>query len=389
MDTIYEDNRRISASRINEAFDPMHPISSELFCGRNKQVKQIYEAIMSNQGHVVLFGDRGVGKTSLAQYCGTLVSKRAYNVHYISCSAGDSFASIVKMVFSKLGIIIEKTETTSTGMSIVYVNGTKKTQTTSRIELDTASEVANALRTKEGIIVIDEFDTLAKVEEKGKFAQLMKLLSDDKTNLHLLIVGISHDVEELLGGHASAVRSLTQVFIPRMYDDELYDIIQKGEERTHLIFDDEVKEKIVKMSLGFPYYTHSLAYESAKVAVLEERKTITLNDLEVGKKEAINKIDLSLKTQYKNSIGINEALLKKQLLYCAAIIGNEGSFSMKQWTEKYQQVFGKKIENVTISSQMQQVINKGSVLLKNVKKGQYIFTNSLMPSYINILGKPE
>lgn len=388
---ISEEQRRIKKSGIDKAFDPQHPISAELFCGRDNEVKSIIEAIMLKEGHAVIYGDRGVGKTSLSKYCGNHFAQNGKRVFYFPCSDGDTFSSIVTKLFSLLNITIEKTETTESGISVAYVFGIlgkKTTKSSTRIEIDKASGVAMALRSQEGIIVIDEFDTLTNVEDKKKIAQLMKLLSDDSSNIQLLLVGISHDVNELLGGHASVVRSLTEVPIPRMSEYELHAIIQKGEDRTGLKFDNVVKDKIVKMSLGFPYYTHSLAFESAKNAVLDERTEITLDDLKVGTQEAISKVDQSLKSQYKNSIGVNEPLLKKQLLYCAAIIGNQGSFTMTQWINKYKDIYKKEIQNITISSQMQQVINKGTCMLKSLRKGEYVFTNSLMPSYINILGKP-
>ena len=136
--------------------------------------------------------------------------------------------------------------------------------------------------------------------------------TDKNPQIQLLLVGISHDVNELLGGHASVVRSLTEVPIPRMSEYELHAIIQKGEDRTGLKFDNAVKDKIVKMSLGFPYYTHSLAFESAKNAVLDERTEITLDDLKVGTQEAISKVDQSLKSQENDK-------LKNQVLNSAGI----------------------------------------------------------------------
>lgn len=393
MDTIIEAQRRIEKSGINVAFDPSHPISPDLFCGRQEQTKQIINGIISLKQHVVLYGDRGVGKSSLAQYCGSFFAKNFNKqVYDLKCSEGDTFTSVVARIFSKLGIIIEKTETTERGMSIAHVIGvsdSKKTQTTKKIDLNIASNVAEVLKSKEGIFIIDEFDTLADDKEKGKFAQLMKLLSDNNTNIHLFIVGISLDVKSLLGGHNSVPRSLTQVFIPKMTNQELHDIIKKGEDRTRLIFKDEVKDRIVDMSLGYPYFTHLLAHESAKNAILDEREKITLKDLDVGIKEAIKHIDETLKIQYKNSLGVNEPKIKKRLLYCAAIIGNQGPFTMTVWILKYKDVYGEDIKNVTINSQMQKVINQGSCLLKSIRKGEYVFTNSLMPSYINILGKPD
>ncbi len=52
---------------IHEAFTPGAPINSrDLFSGRKKQVDKAISTIFQRGQHAVIFGERGVGKTSLA-----------------------------------------------------------------------------------------------------------------------------------------------------------------------------------------------------------------------------------------------------------------------------------------------------------------------------------
>src|SRR5438132_13610236 len=52
--------------QINTSFTPGAPIDSrELFAGREKQVDRVISIIFQKGSHPVLFGERGVGKTSL------------------------------------------------------------------------------------------------------------------------------------------------------------------------------------------------------------------------------------------------------------------------------------------------------------------------------------
>lgn len=55
------------------AFQPRSPISDlSLFAGRWDQIVAIVDAIAQTGLHVVLFGERGIGKTSLANIVGPL-----------------------------------------------------------------------------------------------------------------------------------------------------------------------------------------------------------------------------------------------------------------------------------------------------------------------------
>lgn len=58
----------------NQLFTPSTPISvADLFAGRSSQIYRIIDAIGERGRHVILYGERGVGKTSLAQIIPHLV----------------------------------------------------------------------------------------------------------------------------------------------------------------------------------------------------------------------------------------------------------------------------------------------------------------------------
>lgn len=58
--------------RVNEAFTPAAPIQKrDLFSGRTKQFGDLADAVVSVGQHGVVFGERGVGKTSLASVAGS------------------------------------------------------------------------------------------------------------------------------------------------------------------------------------------------------------------------------------------------------------------------------------------------------------------------------
>lgn len=53
-----------------QLFSPAAPINAaDLFAGRREEIKRFISAIDERGRHVILYGERGVGKTSLARHC--------------------------------------------------------------------------------------------------------------------------------------------------------------------------------------------------------------------------------------------------------------------------------------------------------------------------------
>lgn len=387
--------RRIKDSGIDKIFTPSTPISVDLFCGRTEQTDDIIEGLLMPGGHVVLFGDRGVGKTSLALY----VASQMYSFGFtetirVPCESNDDFSSVAVKILKEYGIDFDVTVTTKKGGGVNgLIRGSveREVQKKAVCNLDSPTWLASKIENKEGLLIIDEFDTIKDIDEKEKFSQLIKYLSDKTCGPHILLVGISRNVTELMGGHASADRSLTQVRLPRMDDDELADIIEAGEQRYGKIhFRPEVVKKIVSMSHGMPYFTHSLALEAAKIVIGQVRVEITLDDFDLGLKKALKKIELSLQEKYKKAVGVQGSTKMKKIIYAAASIGCTDSFLLKEWTDEYSKLFNEKIQQPTITGSMSNRIGDDSdKIISKLNRGEYIFNDSRMPCYILLLGKPE
>src|SRR6266511_2125640 len=86
------------ALRVGVAFSPAAPIrETDVFTGRTEQLRRVVDAINQQGQHVLIYGERGVGKTSLANVLpGFLRSTGQAEViaPHINCDATDHFASI-------------------------------------------------------------------------------------------------------------------------------------------------------------------------------------------------------------------------------------------------------------------------------------------------------
>src|ERR1044071_6020696 len=99
-------------ARLAQGFSPRSPIDRfELFAGRPSQIKAIVQAIGTRGGHAILYGERGVGKTSLVtvlrEIYSTVAGQEGTRMVKVSCKEEDTFASAWKKMFSEIDLVIE------------------------------------------------------------------------------------------------------------------------------------------------------------------------------------------------------------------------------------------------------------------------------------------
>ena len=183
--------------KLSSAFSPRVPIDSRsLFCGRINQISQLME-IVEAESHGILFGERGVGKTSLVYILNELLNEvigKSFVLH-IPCNTVPSFNEIARHVANKLTFF---RRTKRVGFS--------SDDTVEQIDLSsmlsgepTVAEVGDILGFLKppAVIVLDEFDRIRNSDDRTKIANLVKSLSDKSAGVTLVLVGVAHDVLEL------------------------------------------------------------------------------------------------------------------------------------------------------------------------------------------------
>ena len=88
---------------LDEYVRPSSPIDSfEHLYGRDKQLQTIDEALSTRGRHVFIYGDRGVGKTSLARTAAFKRNPSAFEPPFVACGTGTGFASLVSSIVTQL-----------------------------------------------------------------------------------------------------------------------------------------------------------------------------------------------------------------------------------------------------------------------------------------------
>lgn len=224
-----EDEQFERRRAVRAAFSPTAPISHrDLFAGRTSQMWTVIEGVDEPGQHLILFGERGVGKTSLASVSTQLVGGESIAVK-VNCQSRDSFSDIWLRVFKEIRMLDRKA-----GVGFAQPDSTSVRSLADGLpEIVSPDDVQALLRmiTPEGrraVVFIDEFDVVQDKSVQRQFADCIKSLSDQLVPATLVLVGVAESVEELILEHASVERALVQVNMPRMSESELAQIVIKG-----------------------------------------------------------------------------------------------------------------------------------------------------------------
>ena len=312
--------------KVSSVFTPAAPISgNELFAGRGDQINKVIDAINQNGQHAVIYGERGVGKTSLSNVLASRIvtssGHQAFNPR-INCTASDSFSSLWKNVLSEISMAVdekkvgfsEKVSKTVHSVIDLVPDPNKITPSDIKVVLEKIG------RDHLLMVILDEFDRLPQHgTARRTLADMIKTLSDYAVPATIIIVGVAESVSELISEHESIERALVQVLMPRMRIDELREIVDKGMQKLGMRIDVEANSRIAMLSQGLPPYTHRLALEASRVAVKDRRVLIGCADIKPAMKAALDNTQQSLLDGYRRAVTSPQSnnLYERVLLACA------------------------------------------------------------------------
>jgi 23S rRNA pseudoU1915 N3-methylase RlmH len=366
-------------AKIGTAFTPSAPIDKRtLFAGRFEQLRDAITAVSQKGQHAVIYGERGVGKTSLANVVyetfGDQVNKPSCGP--INCDESMSFSSLWHAAFREMHL----------------ADGTTMDDLApEEIRPDDVRHILQNI--KKSVIVFDELDRLGDRTVTTKLADCIKNISDHGIDTTIVLVGVADSVEHLVAEHVSIERNLKQIPMPRMSDHELMEVIENGSKICAMAIEADAANQVLALSQGLPHYTHLLALNAFQDAVERGSSAVDRQDVDTAIRRALKTAQHSLVSGYHKAVTSprKDNLYAQVLLACAmSETDSLGYFYAGDVRGPMSRIMGRPYEIPNFSQHMKAFCepDRGPVLSRTGYKRRYRFrfVNPLMQPYVIMNG---
>ena len=329
------------------AFLPSQEIDDPArFAGRASEVREVADALRIEGSVPLIFGHRGLGKSSLARQVRRIAMgdtalldhlgfgeiafapEEVFLVAWVSCTrttadlhgllqlminAIEAHPDARQCLEATVQEVTERTSRTEFSASFVKREWGSKSQRTRRPAsadptlderlVSTCDVVASCLDQRV-LIVVDEVDLLT--DTRG-LASFLKANSSDW--LKFMLVGIADSHMELIADHESVLRSLLPVHVPPMGAEDLDTIIARAEAtlaegNVPVLFRPRSRDRIIKAAAGFPWFVHLLGQSSLIRAYDAGRNEVTSTDVAEAVGHLLqSRLAQSYSMQYRDAVG--------------------------------------------------------------------------------------
>ena len=391
------DNWTDLSLQAGKVFTPGAPISERaLFSGRLDQIRKIVDIIYNTGYHAVLYGERGVGKTSLSNVLSSFlqdVSERFY-LPRVNCDVDDTFTTLWGKLFRDISVTETRPGTGFVAEQITedksIIENLPKTLTPDDIRR-TLSQLSQGITL---VPIFDEFDRLKNNVTSTLMADTIKALSDYSVRATILVIGVAESVDELIQEHQSIERALVQIAMPRMSGSEIKQIIGNGLNGLKMDIEDEERNTIINLSQGLPYVAHLLSLHATKSAINRQSLVVQREDIQKGITVSLNDWQQSIKTAYYNATKSPQPghIFREVVLACAFAKNDDlGYFSAAHVRDPLNLIVPSKsydIPNYARHLKQLSEVERGKLLYRTGTKRRlrYRFNSPLMRPYIVMKG---
>jgi Cdc6-like AAA superfamily ATPase len=378
--------------KIGRVFTPSAPIDDRaLFAGRTKQINALLNTITQRGQHAALFGERGVGKTSLANVIrGFMGQQKDFLIVSTNCETTSDFKSVWHHIFNE-GIFRKS----KVGLGFNPPVHTEDSSLAKQLTKEPSPEEIRQLLIQIGkpmLIIIDEFDRIKDKRTKSRLADTIKTLSDHSVDTTLILVGVADSIDNLMAEHRSIERALVQIHMPRMSNEELKEIVLNGLKKLEMKIDQLPLSRISTLSHGLPHYTHLLTLHAAQAAIDRDSMEITQGDISSAINLSITQAQQSIIHSYQVATSSARGNLYAQVLLACALAQTDewGYFPASSVREPMSKIMGKNYDIPAFAQHLKDFrsANRGGILQRTgfPRRYRYRFENPLMEPFVVMKG---
>jgi type II secretory pathway predicted ATPase ExeA len=300
---------------LGKCLSPENPIRLTQFLkGRDAEFESLEQELRYFGGIPFIFGNRGVGKTSLARTVAQQVTKSDREHIYVACAPGARMLSIFREIALELlnqtvRLADNKELTKKLEINLSMNPGIKLTIESRSPKLEKFEDANAAVRTmreidallpnaRQTVVIIDELEELND-DDRRDLAFLVKQAGDQEFQVRFMLVGIAENVHELIGAHESVPRYIKEVSLDPLMPQVLMDIVTYAAEQVGVTVDENILYRIAIIGNGYPHFAHLMGKTILAAAIMNNSHTVTPDIYSQGVKRAVRESIQQLRMSYE------------------------------------------------------------------------------------------
>ena len=352
------------------------------FVGRNAERNRIIRAFVEDRAHVIIYGERGRGKTSLANFAMAHADAAIFDIARYTCSAGSDFDAIMRGLLLDLPPRWHRSPRWFGGPPPAGSDLEDEPAALLPSRPLQPGDILSWLEAHRGsrlLFVVDEFDRVSDENTRTSIADMIKQCSDRGMPLSFMIIGVSDSVEQLLGRHPSIQRCVACVALPLLTDSEVEQIVAFGED-AGVEFPALARSCIAKLARGVPYMAQLLSLRAGQAALDDGRTTICGSDLLAAIEAALVEADPLVQASFNTATRLERDAAVLRVLRAAAAGPQDelGRFRVNS-NGPFLEVAGLQVDPAL----WQRVVTTGVIrAVHGSEPDLYTFSEAMMPHFV-------
>jgi Cdc6-like AAA superfamily ATPase len=277
----------VMRSKLRNAFAPSQPVAEHrMFAGRDETLRVVIRSIEDQRLHVVIYGERGIGKTSVLHMLTQSAVEARYIVIYTSCGANSTFDETFRAASSVIPLLYHS-DYGPTSVEAERGETVADLLPASELSPRQFGDICAKLTGTRVLIILDEFDRCESGAFRRDVAEIIKNLSDRQGRVQLVLAGVAADLTQLVEHIPSIRRNVHAMRIPKMTDGEIMEIVANGERAAGFVFDPGAGTYVASMALGSPYIANLLCHHAGHAALDAGRSVILPSDVSAAIARAV------------------------------------------------------------------------------------------------------
>ena len=360
------------------------------FTGRENELnelKKIYNSTkMGVPGHLILYGPKGIGKTSLLlkfqEEITDLDDVYSVRIPLMEGNFEDIYSLIIEKCSDTLNINIGHfwDKISSLGINVPFIGGLSVSreipQTSPAVAFEKILNLIYSELDSDNPVLILLFDDLQRIMGNDETMKILSILQNALVELNLKgknIMFVATGSEDIFYKIQDKLDSAVRIFEPCLIGplsyDELCEAINVPIKEQGIVFDEDVLKEIYELSNGIPYYMQILAFSCFEE--INKDNKVTLAEF---KKASIHSLNILAQREFK--VLFSKSTTEERKILCLMAESEETVLSYSYIKENANL-------NSEPSALLKSLINKNMIIKPT--RGKYKLKNNLFKLYLKNL----